>query len=374
MLSLCILVALATGTVYTGSVISTGNSLLSEDPDEQESVDMTMSQAFILPVSSSVCLLLLFFFFSYLQYALILLIIVGSISALYNLVYLCIRYSCSQVHGNMAIALSTALTLVALIDWIITGDVIVHNLLGCSLCIVFISTLRFPSLKLAVICLSLLVLYDIFWVFCSEFIFRKNVMVEVATKVAANPIYDMGEQLHVEVLKSVKPTMELPMKLMVPNFTSGRMMMLGLGDIALPGALVSLALRCDHAIHYQNVNWERVVSSDPEAGAKGGGNNDGIISNTLTVPAQTFTISAAGDPNNTSDLSSTGNSKLFQFAMWGYFIGLVAAFVGNHVSGHAQPALIYLVPAVLAAIVSRAWQIGHLQDAWIGPLKIQQSS
>ena len=46
--------------------------------------------------------------------------------------------------------------------------------------------------------------------------------------------------------------------------------------------------------------------------------------------------------------------------------GLVGAFVGNTVSGHAQPALIYLLPAVVIAIVIRGYAIGKLHELWLG--------
>jgi hypothetical protein len=67
LVSICVLVFLATYTVWLGSVISASNSLLSDDPDELESVDMTLLQALTIPITSSIFLLLLFFFFEYAQ-------------------------------------------------------------------------------------------------------------------------------------------------------------------------------------------------------------------------------------------------------------------------------------------------------------------
>lgn len=94
---------------------------------------------------------------------------------------------------------SIIITVVVACEWIRSGNFICHDILGCSLCIAFISTviirnmlvlpielmkimctmqLRFPSLKLATFCLAGLVIYDIYWVFLSEYFFRSNVMVE----------------------------------------------------------------------------------------------------------------------------------------------------------------------------------------------------
>ena len=75
--------------------------------------------------------------------------------------------------------------------------------------------IRFPSLKLAAVCLGLLFLYDIFWVFFSEYIFSKNVMVEVATKSAANPLQAFGVLLKIPILEASQPKLELPIKLLM---------------------------------------------------------------------------------------------------------------------------------------------------------------
>jgi hypothetical protein len=60
---------------------------------------------------------------------------------------------------------------------------------------------------------------------------------------------------------------------------------------------------------------------------------------------------------------------LFNYAMAGYFLGLIAAFVGNTWSGLPQPALIYLVPGVLLTVIGKAWQMGQLKNVWHGPSK-----
>jgi hypothetical protein len=333
------LIATATSTVYVGSKLSAGNALLPLEPQELENTEITTAQALIIPVTASVCLLLLFFFFAYIQYVLVgMLVLVGSF-ALFQLGCITLHKVCMVPHDERVMAVSLCATLGAVVYWLMTGNVIVHNLLGCALCTVFISTLRFPSLKLAVLCLSLLVAYDIFWVFCSEYFFQKNVMVDVATKVASNPVYRAGQQLNIDLTDYVAPTLELPIKLMFPTFVNGRMVMLGLGDIALPGALVAFALRCDMDIGRAKEVQES--SDDLEAA-------DNDTAHRTYPDAPTF---------------------LFNCTMVGYFVGLVSAFVGNTLSGHPQPALIYLVPGVLLTMVAGAWRIGQLKNVWHGPSK-----
>lgn len=339
-LSVSLLILTATFTVFMGSLLSAGNRLMPLNPQELEDTEMTLGQALIIPVTSSICLIFLFFFFSYLQYILMGIVVLVGSSALCQLMNLALQNSCLKVNPKVALAASICTTVIALVNWITTGNVIVYNFLGCSLCVVFISTLRFPSLKIAVICLSLLVVYDIFWVFCSEYFFDKNVMVEVATKVADNPLHQVGEFFEWEMFKYVSPTLELPIKLMFPNLATGRMVMLGLGDIALPGALVAYALRCDMELHR-----EKEGSGDVELAAPDSAHS----------PSQAVNV-------------------LFRYTLGGYFWGLIAAFVGNTLSGHPQPALIYLVPGVIGTLMCKAWHIGKFNEVWQGPMKIHQSA
>jgi len=49
--------------------------------------------------------------------------------------------------------------------------------------ILIIKVVKITSFKLACVFLTLLFFYDIFWVFYSELIFNKSVMVTVATKI-----------------------------------------------------------------------------------------------------------------------------------------------------------------------------------------------
>jgi hypothetical protein len=316
------------------------------EPHELENTEMTYSQALIIPVSSSVCLLILFFYFAYAQYLLMGLIVLVGACALFQLLNIAVRQLCTKLNDQVILGLSLCMTIVAVIDWVSTGSIIIHNLLGCALCTVFISTLRFPSLKIATLCLTLLVVYDIFWVFCSEYFFSKNVMVEVATKVASNPLYEAGQQLHIDMAKYVTPTIELPIKLMFPNYETGRMVMLGLGDIALPGALVAFALRCDMDFVRERTGADGTEKEDVEVGKRATGRVE--VGTAAAAPPVTV---------------------LFNFALAGYFFGLIAAFVGNTWSGLPQPALIYLVPGVLLTVIGKAWQMGQLKNVWLGPSK-----
>lgn len=367
----------ATSTVYIGAKLSllTSISSLSFEDDrsqEVESVDLTLGQVLVLPFSSSIVLLLLFFYFQYIQYVLLALLVFVSASALNALLFLLLQSVYKERTNKLAChCISIVVTLGLVLYWIATGDLIIHNILGCALCITFISTLKFPSLKIAVVCLVLLTVYDIFWVFFSEYFFRENVMIDVAQKVAANPVHTVGKYLHNDYVTSlVKSKIELPLKLIFKNFSTGKMMILGLGDIALPGALVALALRCDESITREQSGGDH---DDSDVMMK---TCDLESTVSLSINENYYSKKVVDAKNSSSSIYSTPvvPSRLFDCAVLGYTSGLFVAFAASIVSGHGQPALIYLVPGVLLPIVGRAWFVGKLRHVWHGPEKIQESS
>jgi minor histocompatibility antigen H13 len=178
--------------------------------------------------------------------------------------------------------------------------------------------------------------------------------------------------------------MDLPIKLMVPDFSSGRMSMLGLGDIALPGAMVAYALRCDLLFNQEKVaedsNADESSDSllDIEARFRPHPTHPSGTFATTSSTAASGAETALHSDNKAKTTSGgggngirgKGKTALFNHAMLGYLAGIISAFVGNKLSGHAQPALIYLVPGVLLSIVGKAWQMGRLAEVWTGPPKL----
>ena len=88
-----------------------------------------------------------------------------------------------------------------------------------------------------------LVVYDVFWVYFSQFFFSSNVMVKVATKEADNPMSYMARKFNMETQFSRdSPKLSLPGKLLVPSYQKNgsfqQFSILGLGDIVVPGLLL----------------------------------------------------------------------------------------------------------------------------------------
>ena len=60
-----------------------------------------------------------------------------------------------------------------------TFDLLCFLAMGMGLCVAFIAFVRLPSLKVSTLLLTGLLIYDVFWVFFSSYIFNTNVMVKV---------------------------------------------------------------------------------------------------------------------------------------------------------------------------------------------------
>jgi signal peptide peptidase-like protein 3 len=333
-----LIISVSIGTIWVGShidIIEDEDDLTETGHPRAQQHSVTMLQALIFPFYASAALLVLYFYFSYIQYFLVAGVIFSSWYSLYVI--------CTHIYKGLPsfgcvneLVFGIFIASVVTLEWIRSGNIFCHDILGCALAILFISVLRFPSLKIAALTLGLLLLYDAFWVFYSEYIFEKNVMVEVATQNASNPVQEVGKYLNVEVLKNISPTINLPMKLIFPNLLDGdeRTLMLGLGDIAMPGALVAFAKRSDNSFSSSSGSEKK---TDVES------------------QSRSHAIAPSSD--------------LFEYTLLGYIFGLFLAFLGNYVSSHPQPALIYIVPCTLFFLSIRAYQKGRMKEVWSGLYK-----
>jgi len=120
--------------------------------------------------------------------------------------------------------------------------------------------------------------------------------------------YDVFWVFGTDVMVTVAKKFDAPIKLVFPQNifdASARSSMLGLGDIVIPGIMIALMLRLDNNI-------------------------------------------------------KEGSRKYFLCTFIAYIIGLVATIFVMHVWKHAQPALLYLVPACLGAPILLALVSGEL--------------
>jgi signal peptide peptidase-like protein 2B len=107
---------------------------------------------------------------------------------------------------------------------------VLQNIMGFAIIIYMQCNMRFPNMKVSAVMLLLLFVYDVFWVFASEYFFTSSVMMTVASGGRS------GEAV--------------PMMLRVPSSLQAvgpgaSYSAIGFGDVVFPGLLVSFTHRFD---------------------------------------------------------------------------------------------------------------------------------
>ncbi|KAI9809255.1 MAG: hypothetical protein M1825_002546 [Sarcosagium campestre] len=179
------------------------------------------------------------------------------------------------------------------------------------------------------------------------------------------------------IMLTVATSLDIPAKLLFPRPSSAENpslsahAMLGLGDVVLPGMMIGLALRFDLYIYYLRKQVEELTTAsngtlDPERELK-------VTVTKVTkanyVPAsghwgERFWTSQLLRPAPAHPEGGSFPKTYFYASMAGYVLGLLMTLIVMHVSQHAQPALLYLVPCVLAAVWGMALYMGELQSMW----------
>lgn len=222
---------------------------------------------------------------------------------------------------------------------------ITQDVMGACMCIMFLSIIKLNSIRVASILLVVAFLYDIFMVFITPYIFHgESVMITVATS-GGPPKADPSWCEKYPDDEGCQGGDPLPMLLTVPRIGDyqGGASLLGLGDIVLPGLLLSFAARLDAA--------KRLL------GVISGGNG---TTNSYTCREDrcggAFTIC---------------NGGYFAPLVVAYAIGLFMANAAVYLMNMGQPALLYLVPCCLGTICYMGWRRNELNDLWHGPKVIR---
>lgn len=304
------LVLLATALVAAGAFFATADlrgSPLAPRHDEVLEVNKEVAVGFC--VLGSCTLLVLYVFMRYLIYFLIFAFCLGGASCIVQFVSACLQYLnpalkqravglplVGPVTKGELLALVPAVAVVG--SWLLLRNGpsgwIFQDIIGAGFLCWLQRTIRLPNMKIASLLLSVMFFFDIFWVFISPLFFQKSVMVAVATG------GDTGEAV--------------PMLLRIPAFGDifGHDRMLGFGDVALPGLLVSYLRR------YDLVNRRPCLRG------------------------------------------------YFAAALLGYFAGLCATVAALVLMRKGQPALLYLVPGTLGTSLALAWWRRELPSLWEG--------
>lgn len=189
------------------------------------------AQAVFLPVGASFSLLVMFFFFDTLQFFFALCTAALAMVAFSFVLLPVCQFLTRPCYGSNnqkfslgccgrfapAEALSLVCSGALVMIWIATGHWVLMDALAMGLCVSMIAYIRLPSLKVSTLLLIGLLIYDVFWVFFSSYIFKANVMVQVATQRAANPVSFVANKLKINSVGNISPQISLPGKLIFPR-------------------------------------------------------------------------------------------------------------------------------------------------------------
>ncbi|EFX02434.1 signal peptide peptidase [Grosmannia clavigera kw1407] len=192
-------------------------------------------------------------------------------------------------------------------------------------------------------------------------------------------VYDIVMVFYTPFMVTVAMNVDAPIKLVASSGT--RSSILGLGDIVVPGIFVCMCLRYDlhrfYARQIQRVPTTLVTETVAEDGAAvstATATKDREVKASFIEPKgrwgdRLWTMGLWGTLSSSLPLTpglraAAFPKPLFHTAMVAYFVGLLVAVSIMLYTRRGQPALLYLVPAVLLATWGRALATGELKQMW----------
>jgi minor histocompatibility antigen H13 len=203
----------------------------------------------------------------------------------------------------------------------LTNHWLANNLMGIAFCIQAISLVPIGRYDVGALMLGGLFFYDIFMVFysgsaLSSLTGGESVMVAVAMKIDG----------------PIKLLFPIPADQVAPGGRNHSL--LGLGDIAIPGMFIAFLLQFDAERALQNGKRNTLQQKEKSTNIKKGKKKDDDDDE---------------EDDEDAALSITGNfsKPYFNASLFAYMLGLILTVVVMYSFESAQPALLYLVPAVL---------------------------
>ena len=195
-------------------------------------------------------------------------------------------------------------------------------------------------------------------------------------------VYDIYFVFFTPLMVTVATKLDIPAKLLFPR-PSGpsddpakqAMSMLGLGDIILPGMMIGFALRFDLYLFYLRKQTRKEAkdpsTSDSSANAKSSNGEDAnyVMEKDKWYPAtggwgEKFWTSRQAIVTSERFHGTIFPKTYFHASIIGYVVGMLATLCVMQIFGHAQPALLYLVPGVLGALWGTALAKGDVKTLW----------
>ncbi|XP_039628768.1 signal peptide peptidase-like 2A isoform X2 [Polypterus senegalus] len=277
-------------------------------------------------------LLLLYFFYKWLVYLIICIFCIASAMALFHCLSVLLEkvpygrcsFSCRSKTVEIRMILLGAACITLSVIWAVYRNEdswvwILQDFLGVAFCLNFLRVIKISSFKLHVILLSLLLVYDVFFVFITPLLTKngESIMIDVASGGGSSDEKNGGSVLQ-GLPDSTSHREKLPVLMRVPrlndpaqNVCGIQFSILGYGDIIVPGLLVAYCHRFDI--------WA----------------------------------------NNSSRIYFISCTIAYAFGMGLTLLVLLLTKMG-------QPALLYLVPCTLITSSIVAWRRKQMRQFWVG--------
>ncbi|XP_056463178.1 signal peptide peptidase-like 2A isoform X2 [Gadus chalcogrammus] len=277
-------------------------------------------------------LVLMYFFYTVLVYVFITIFFLASATALFScfdaildlLGVGTVRFSVRRWEFSVRSLILAAVCISIAVVWVVYRNEdrwiwILQDLLGIAFCLNFMKTISLSNFKICVILLSLLLIYDVFFVFITPYLTKNGVsiMVQVALGPDAQGEKAQGNVVTIPAVPQ-PPSEKLPVVMRLPRFSAVaqnlckmQFSILGYGDIIIPGLLVAYCSRFDVW-----VNSSRKIY---------------LVSCCIA-----------------------------------YTLGMVVTFAVMLLMESGQPALLYLVPFTLLSSAAVAARRGEMKHFWTG--------
>ena len=197
-------------------------------------------------------------------------------------------------------------------------------------------------------------------------------------------IYDIYFVFFTPMMVTVATKLDIPAKLLFPRprgpgEESGRQYfsMLGLGDVVLPGMMIGFALRFDLYLFYLRKQTRREIEKPAKSDSNdnvNAGSVKGKAIEEITEKDKWYPASGGwGEKFWTSRKAIITSDRFhgtifpkpyFHACLIGYVAGMIVTLGIMQIFGHAQPALLYLVPGVLGAFWGTAFLKGDVKTLW----------
>ena len=195
-------------------------------------------------------------------------------------------------------------------------------------------------------------------------------------------IYDIYFVFFTPLMVTVATQLDIPAKLLFPrpsrpdeDSKKQAFSMLGLGDIILPGMMIGFALRFDLYLFYLRKQTQRTIKEHKEP--KNTENHpqrkktsDSEITKAVWHPAtggwgERFWTPKHGILKNERFQGVIFPKTYFYATITGYVLAMLCTLVVMDIYGHAQPALLYLVPGILISFWGTALIKGDIKTLWV---------